>query len=370
MQGISPRLVSFLLKAVALGSVLLAFYLLYYLVFPAVKEITRFLVPVLSPFVLALILAALMDPVVNFFQVRAHMSRSLAVMTTLTIMMGAAATVLVLLISRLVVELVRISNLLPSSVQGISNYAWNIFNRAKEFYFTIDIPPRAMESLQELLQKMGVWLTDLTTSSLTKILEIVVFLPGVLLTLVFALMATYFFSRDKESLKRTVYGLLPNFWQERIDRIGGELGAAMVGFIRAQVVLMFITMLEALVGLFILRVEYAVTMAIVVGLVDALPVLGPGAVLGPWAVWELLNGNIRMAVALIILWTIISVVRQVLQPKVVGDIVGLHPLEALISIFAGLKIFGVIGVVVGPVLVVVIKAWWRAGMLPWPQNRG
>ena len=122
---------------------------------------------------------------------------------------------------------------------------------------------------------------------------------------------------------------------------------------------MLITFLQTLLGLLFLGYEFALIIALLVSFVDALPVLGPGAVFVPWIIREIVSKNIRNALGLVILYIFITAARQILQPKIVSVNVGIHPLEAILAIYIGLKVFGVLGVFIGPILLVIIKAFVR-----------
>ena len=139
-----------------------------------------------------------------------------------------------------------------------------------------------------------------------------------------------------------------------------DLKMALVGFIRAQLTLITLTAIIILVGLMILKVNYALTLALVIGLVDLLPYLGVGAVMVPWIVYLFIVGNYKLAIGLSILYLITIVVRQFLEPKVYASNIGLDPLLTLVALFVGLQLFGFIGLIIGPTLTVILMALYRA----------
>ena len=145
-------------------------------------------------------------------------------------------------------------------------------------------------------------------------------------------------------------------------RSGVQTGAAILGYLRAQIVLMLITMAQTLLGLYILGVDYVLLITLFVGILDILPILGPGLIFVPWIIVLLFSSRVKLALALLILYAIISVVRQVIQPKILGVSIGIHPLEALISLYVGYKVFGILGVIIGPILLVVLKGLWQSNL--------
>ena len=131
---------------------------------------------------------------------------------------------------------------------------------------------------------------------------------------------------------------------------------------KAYSILISITAIITIVGLKILGISYIFTIGILVGILDILPILGPGTLFIPWIIWEIISGDTGFAVSLLVLYVIISVVRQFLEPKIIGDNIGLHPLATLISLYVGLQLGGIVGMIAGPVLLVIFIACYRVGV--------
>ncbi|WMT39544.1 AI-2E family transporter [Paenibacillus sp. D2_2] len=137
---------------------------------------------------------------------------------------------------------------------------------------------------------------------------------------------------------------------------------ALFGYLRAQFIMISITAFVVCIGLLILRVDSPVTYAILIGLVDLLPYLGVGTILIPWLVYAFMTGNFALGIGLSILYGVVLVSRQLIEPKVLATSVGLDPLPTMISLFVGLQLFGVLGLIIGPVSLVVINAVIKAGV--------
>ena len=156
---------------------------------------------------------------------------------------------------------------------------------------------------------------------------------------------------------------------ERVRRTGGivlkDIRTSLFGFVRAQLTLISITAILVLIGLWILGVKYALTVAIIIGVVDLLPYLGVGAVLVPWSAYSFFfGGDTKLAVGLLVLYGVLLVVRQIAGTKLVSSNVGLDPLTTLIALFVGLNLFGFIGLIIGPVSVVIAIALYRSQRVP------
>ena len=132
-----------------------------------------------------------------------------------------------------------------------------------------------------------------------------------------------------------MYKLLPEKTAIFLHNMGYKREMQFLGYLRAQLILMLITMGQTLLGLYLLGIDYALLITLIVGFLDLLPVLGPGLIFVPWIVMAFLMNDLRLAVSLLVLYGIISIVRQLIQPKVVGDNIGIHPLETLFPSISG-----------------------------------
>ncbi len=362
-MGNSPGgLKIWLYRMVLTTLVLLALFLLYYYIGPALVATVKYLLPVLLPFIIAFILAAIIDPVVRYLQKRGKMSRPVAVISTMLFILLLIATITIGIISRLIVELERLSGVLPQYSVIFSAEVKLFQQKLQNWYLDIELPQQVVSRLQGAVNNLIELLSAAVSSTINMLLTLLAGLPSGLLITIIALLATYFFSRDKELIIKSLFRVLPARWENKFASVVNELEGAIIGFLRAQLFLIFITAGQTIIFLNIIGIDYALTMAIVVGLVDILPVLGPGAVFIPWVIIEFILGKKKLALYLLLFYGSVVVVRQLLQPKVIGEQVGIHPLSALVAMYVGLKVMGVLGLVIGPMLLVLLKALSRAGV--------
>lgn len=346
--------------AVALMATLL-FLLFFYYVFPAAGRLIRTLVPIALPFLMAALVAAVIDPIVNLCEIKLKMGRGWAVFITLLLFLAVLGVAIFYLVASLIIELQILALSLPAQAQHFGNILQGYFYSLQNFYFAGNLPPDVLRSIQMLFDNT----LDAAKNFLTLIVQgMLVFLgslPEFFISLIIALMATYFFSRDKEIIFRNLLLVTPIPWRERISQVFGSLGRAVIRYLRAEILLISLQMTQSIIGLLILRVDYALTLAVLIGLADLLPVVGPGTVFIPWIIIEFILGNYGLGFALLILYSFIIILRQVLQPKLVAASLGLYPLTTLIALYAGLRLFGVWGLILGPLSLVVLKAIFRTG---------
>lgn len=145
-----------------------------------------------------------------------------------------------------------------------------------------------------------------------------------------------------------------------IGRVYRDLKKALLGFLKAQVTLIAITAAIDFIGLVILQVDYAFTIAIITGLIDLLPYLGTGIVFVPWIIYMFFSGNFFLTIGLSVLYAIIIIQRQIMEPKIVSSNIGLNPLATLIAIFISLQFFGFVGFIVGPIALVILNTLHQA----------
>ncbi|HHW08035.1 MAG TPA: sporulation integral membrane protein YtvI [Clostridia bacterium] len=345
---------------------LLAAFLVYYYLFPAGLAVLRFLLPLALPFIIGLVLAALFEPIVEFVSRKLKVSRAVSVIGTMLLVIGGTVTGLTWMIIRAIMEIVNLSYSFPMYAERIAVSLQYALSQARILYFSLDLPADWQDFLVRRMEQVSHTVLEVLNWSLGLLTAV----PNVVLILFFAIVSSYFFSKDKENIAQALYRILPAQVAGFLHNMGGQAGNAILGYLRAQIILMLITMGQTLVGLYVLGVDYTLLITLVVGFLDLLPVLGPGLIFVPWMAMAFLMGNLRLAVSLLILYGIISLVRQLIQPKVVGDSIGIHPLETLVSLYVGLKVMGVAGLVLGPILVVIVKGCWRyyRGGLGWPRE--
>lgn len=173
-------------------------------------------------------------------------------------------------------------------------------------------------------------------------------------------MATYFICVDKLYMLDQIEHHFPKTWVKRVILHVKEILKSLSDFLKAEFILIAIAFIQVLAGLYVLKliglnVEYPFLAALGIAFVDALPILGSGTIMIPWAFFAAINGDIRLAIGLLIIFVIISIVRQFIEPKVVSKQIGIHPIFTLIAMYTGLKLIGIAGLIIGPVALIVVK---------------
>lgn len=341
--------------------ILLAIYLLLAYIFPLVSRILAYLPVVFLPFIFAIVLALIIEPLVEWFEKRLRIKRTWAVLISLLLALGGVSTMLIAIVSVAIREMTALYRLAISHSDEIIGRTMTSLSDFRVFYLQLNLPPQLQTTLQDNLQSILLSLQHLMNNSINLLMQGFIKLPGIMIFSAIATVATFLIIKDRALIRTFVIDFLPA--RSQLRNVITELLKTFSGFIKAYSILMTITAILTLVGLKILGVEYALLIGLLVGICDILPIIGPGAVLVPWIIWEFISHNTSMGLSLLVLYVIISLVRQFLEPQIVGDSIGLHPLATLISMYVGLQAGGVPGMFLGPIIVVIFIASYRVGLL-------
>lgn len=317
--------------------------------------------PYIAPLVVGIIMTFIIEKPVQFMEKKFKMSRSLAVATAVFLFVVVIGGMVIFSFYKLTMELAYLTKDTPA-LYSIAEFLQDLIERSQNFY--LDMPQDIVNTLERnigsIMRTISSWLTDL----FGVMLGIVKSLPQLFIFLIISIVSTFFMSRDRDEISRFLYRQMPDSWGMKFRSIKTDLFVAFIGYLKAQLTLLLITFFELLLGYTILGVDYAFFFAIFTAVVDAIPVLGTGTILIPVSAAHLMMGNSPRALAFLILYIVILIARQFLEPRIIGSNLGIHPLIMLMSIYIGLKIFGVVGLIVGPVLVIIIKALQKAELIP------
>jgi sporulation integral membrane protein YtvI len=333
----------------------------------------QYVLPLIYPFLLGWLIAWMMKPTIGWLVSKGRFPRWLAIIVSLLFFVSVFLTFFTLIVTQLVIQ---IGNLLTQVQQYLSGWrqwvgffmdnprlqSW--FDQISAFYGQLDgqTQQTIQSNIQETAQSLATFGQTLISYLITGTVTFLSTLPNIATVLVIALLASFFIALDWFSIHTKFQHWTPDRLKNTVAPIMKDLKRALFGFMKAQFILISITAIIVTIGLFILRVEYAFTIGLITGLVDLLPYLGTGAIMVPWITYLFITGSYKLGIGLSILYGIIIVMRQILEPKVLASTVGLDPLLTLIALFIGLQLFGFLGLIVGPVAIVVLGALTRANV--------
>lgn len=341
---------------VVIGAVVLGLLSFYYL-----SKVTY-------PFLIGLIIAFMINPMVNLLETKVKMPRVLSVFVALILIFAIFAGIITLLIVEIVSGANYLAKVIPQHLNTLitflENYFTSLYHQLYSVFNKLEAGQKdtIIGNIQNVGTKIGDTVGNFIQDLIGSIPNIISWFPNAATVLIFSLLATFFISKDWYRLQRIGSKLIPEKARTSGKTVFADLKMALFGFLKAQLTLISITTVIILIGLLILRVDYAITIALLTGIVDIIPYLGTGAVFVPWIIYEVISGDIGMAIGLGVLYIIVLVQRQIMEPKILSSNIGLDPLATLIALFVGFKLIGFLGLIVGPVTLVIISTLYRANV--------
>ena len=310
------------------------------------------------PFLIAFIISLMIEPAIRYMMKKFKLTRRLS---SIIIFIIVSVIILGTIIWGIVSLISEASNLLQD-LNGYVEKLQNLFQDLLErFDFDkINLPNELSTIIQNstggVLDTVSNWIRN----ALNGLLNIITSLPSIAIYFVITITALYLICVDKIYILDQIEHHFPRKWVSRVGMHIKELTKTLGGYLKAEVTLILISFVISLVGLYILKfanfnIEFPLLMALFIGFVDALPILGSGTVMVPWAIISGLNGDLRLGIAIIVLFAIMSIIRQFLEPKLVSKKIGTHPIFTLIAMYTGFKFIGVLGLLVGPIVLIIIK---------------
>ena len=319
----------------------------YYAVIAALAYVVlRYALPMLAPFVIGAAIAYLLRFPIRFLHRKAKLPYKGAAILVVLLFFGLIGTALVLAGVKAINWLVDAINLLPTmyTTHALPFFAEVTQNLEKIF---IDLDPDTLSTLENLAQKAldsaGNLISSLSGTAVSALSGAAVSIPGLFIKLVLLIISTFFIAIDYETIKAFLVRQLDEKTHNLLWEIKNYVGGTLWVCIRSYAIIMTLTFVELSIGLSIVKIEHAVIVALLIAVFDILPVLGTGGIMIPWTVLTAIQGDFRLSLGLLIIYIVITIIRNIIEPKIVGGQLGLHPVVTLSSMFAGAQLFGVIG---------------------------
>jgi len=308
------------------------------------------------PFIIAMIIAALVEPLIKLIMKFAKIKRKPAAIISLILVVAVIGTLLGLLITKVVSESTNLLSNLNTHFDSLYKWGMGIFNNVQN----IEIPEETVEIIQNSLTGLIDTAKTLVINIVTGLVNTITSIPTMITYIFITILAIIFICFDREYIPNMIKSQIPTKWAQKIKQIFNEMCSVSVKYIKAEAKLSFICFILVLVGLvlfdlFGMNVQYPIIMAIFIGFIDMLPLFGAGAVMLPWVAYLIIIGNIPLAIGVAILWGVWAVIKQLMEPKMVSKEMGMHPIFTLIGMYTGFKLAGVIGLILGPIILIIFK---------------
>ena len=299
------------------------------------------------PFVIGWIISLIAAPLARLLEEKLKIKRKAVSVFVIIVVLACVVLLVYGICAKLINEAVGFANELPVLWSKVETEFDRIGNNLDVFYKRL--PVGIQEKLVTLGNELGNFFSDIIgdigTPTFTAVGNIAKRLPDVFMAVIMTLLSSYFFVADKASLSGFIKKYMPGSIYYRFELIRRSLQNAVGGYFKAQFKIEVWVYIIVFIGLMFLRVDYAFLIAFGIAFLDLLPVFGTGTVMLPWAVIEILSGEYKMAIGLLIIWGVGQLVRQLIQPKIMGDSIGVAPIPTLFLLYIGYRFAGVVGMI-------------------------
>ena len=316
--------------------------------------IIKYVLPLLMPFVIGLIIAMTFRKLIDFIEKKTRIKRSFVAIIILIIFYGVLVFILSVIGSKVFTFIKDVFGQLPDLYRyTIEPALEKITNNFMEQF--PDLKPYVEDFILNISDTIFSYIKNASSTVIATITGLAGKLPSLLIKLIFTIVSSFFFTIDYYKISDFVIRQFKGERRKMLIKLKDRGIGTIAKFIRAYSAIISITFLELSIGFSILGITNPFLFGAMIAIIDVLPILGTGAVLLPWALIALILGNTKIGIGMFILYIIITAVRQTIEPKIVGQQIGLHPIVTLILMFVGAQLMGVLGLLLLPVIATIVK---------------
>lgn len=316
-----------------------------------------------APFVVGWIIALIASPLVHFLETRIKIRRRAGSVVVIILVIALVILVLYGVGSVLVEQLVGFITSLPQLWTSMESDFTEIGENLT--VLTSKLPADIQTKITDFISQIGTYVGELVGNislpTITVVGNVAKSLPGILIGVIMALLSSYLFVVQHTEIGDRVYAMMPEKFQRHYNIIKRSFGKAVGGYFKAQLRIELWVYLLLVIGLAILQIDYCLLIALGIAFLDFIPVFGTGTILCPWAVVKFLSGDYQLTIGLLVIWGLSQLVRQMIQPRIVGDSMGMAPLPTLFLLYIGFKLGGIAGMIVAVPIGLIVVSLYEEG---------
>lgn len=310
------------------------------------------------PFLIAYIISLIVEPIIKKISNKSGFTRKnssiIVLILVFSLLIGLIFWIIFSIFSEASNLLSGLNQILEKSIAFVSDLFQKI--DLNKFQISNQVQNLVQSSSIDILNK-GIYILR---NFLDNILSIITKIPTIFIYLIITILATYFITSDKFYILDRMEYHMPHKWMKKLIKYSKDISKALGEYLKAEIIMIFISFIIVLIGLHIfyflgMSIKYPILMALLIMFVDALPILGSGTVMLPWGILEIVNHNSSLGFCILGLYVVTLIVKQFLEPKVVSSKIGIHPIVTLIAMYTGFKFLGVIGLLFGPIILIILK---------------
>ncbi|MCI8521024.1 MAG: sporulation integral membrane protein YtvI [Clostridia bacterium] len=339
-----------------------------YFFLPTIINLIGFVLELFLPFILGYIFSLLVNPLADRLQKKMKIPRGMSAVLVMVLIIGILGGILTFAIWKIIDEARTLYMQFPSIYISMRDGMHALGDKWSTVY--VNLPA----NIQNAITALGDAISERAAMIINNVSYPVVdyagnfakALPRVFIAVIVFLLSSYFMVSENSTVTMAVKRITSPRLAERLALIKREIKKYLGGYIKAQGILMFIAFIIMFIGLSIFNIQYALLIALGIAIVDALPFFGSGLILWPWTVIAFLNGDIKLGIGLICIYVAVTIMRRFAEPKLVSSSMGMNPLLTLMSMYVGYKTLSIGGLILGPIILMMIISFYKAGVFDAP----
>lgn len=343
-----------------------------YFSMPKIVQFVGFVIKLFLPFIFGYLFSLLVNPLADFLQKKLKLPRGLSAVLVIILTVGVLGSIITFGIYKLIDEIRNLYVQFPILYENAQASFHEL--SAKWGVVYANLPENIQAVFTNIFEDISIKIANAINNKSSPIVEyaggFAKSLPSIFIGVIVFILSSFFMVSDPENTSKMVHRLLPKKTHERFHLLGMEIQKYLGGYVKAQCIIMSIAFVIIFTGLTILGVDYALLIALGIAVFDALPFFGSGAILWPWAIISFINAEYKVGVGLIIVYFAVLFTRQMIEPKIVSQNIGMPPLATLMSMHIGYRVFSVGGLILGPLVMMLCVSLYKANIFEKPIQWG
>lgn len=333
--------------------------LLAYLLFSWGPKLLGFFMP----FIIGWLISLIANPLVRLLERRLKIVRKHSSVVIVVLVLGLVVSGVYFLSAKLISEGIKFIGEIPELYEGAAGEIDAAFDKFGNIFrlLPVDAQNVLVHISENISTYVGSFVEKIGEPTVQVAGNVAKGIPSVLINIIFTILFSYFLIAERDNFMTSVKKVLPPSINEKATFVSGQIKRMAGGYLLAQMKIMLVVAVILLVGFFVLRINYALFLSLLIAFLDFLPVFGTGTVLIPWALLKVFAGEYYMAAGLAITYVATQATRQMIQPKIVGDTMGIPPLLTLFLLYVGYKISGISGMILAVPAGILVLEFYKAG---------
>lgn len=343
----------------------------YAIIAVIVIALYRYILPIMTPFIIGFCIASVVQIPLNRIRLKHPKQKRVLALVFCVLFYAVVVSLLILVGYAIVREVQTFIAALPGLFRDtVYPFLMEMAGRIEELLAPInpELTEQILEMGKSAVKSLGQFATDLSAGAVKLVASGAVSIPGIIVQIVITVVSSFFIAADYRLVLDFLKKLIPDRHRAYVIQVTRYAEQAVLVYIKSYSLLFLITFVELWLGLSILKIPYALAIGLGIAVFDLMPVLGTGGILLPWAAVLLVMGNFPLSLGILLLYIIITAVRNTLEPKIVGEQIGLHPLATLVTMVLGLQLAGLLGMILFPITLVAVTNLRKTARETQPQE--